>query len=196
MQADVIHTSELNLAELRLSDIRESRDNFPISLRELYNIHGLKYLMWAVNSINPKYDNLIYRFCVDCVESIEHLLVDERSLASLRAAKDYSEGRATRRQVMDTRLNAYSALLDTIDIDNINVRNSVSAVYHLTKLEPIHAIYCLENVIAANPENDYLYLELLFEYCRTGQRVNWREFFNEKESGLLKQRRPCILMGN
>lgn len=121
-----------------------------------------------------KFDRLWLHFACDCAEMVEHLITDERSKKAIVVARKNAEGEATIEEVKLAFNDASYAS-----------RNRLKA-YIMDETLPHHTKMSIDSAAyldSANEDIDgyeVIIRNLLIEYCRTGKRVNWLEFFGGK----------------
>jgi hypothetical protein len=132
-------------------------EDTPVSFKQIYDSNGHDDTLWCLRTTAPETHNLWRHFAVDAAEMVEHLMTDERSKNALRVARNHADGKATD----DELAAAWAAARDAAG----------DATWA--------AAWAAASAAARDAARDAAWdaqITLLMEYCRTGERVDWRKF--------------------
>ena len=127
-------------------------DDEMLTFEQIYSSNGYDDTLWCLRSM-PEQEMLWRHFAVDAAEMVEHLMDDERSKNSLRVARRHADGDATDDELAAARVAAGAAARVAAWVAvGVAARVAVGVAARVAQML------------------------LLMEYCRTGQRVDWRKF--------------------
>ena len=90
-------------------------DDEPLGIAVIFESNGLDDALWCLRAVEGR-DRELRLFAVECARSVQHLMTDKRSLATLDAALDAAErfanGQATAQEMAAARAAATTAAWD------------------------------------------------------------------------------------
>lgn len=128
----------------------------PITIDQIYQSNGYSDAMWALRTLGEKHNNILRHFAVDCAESVNHLLKDERSLKIVEVARAFADGKASAYELYAAREAARKAAMEADE----------DAAWGAARYAARQAAWQ-----AAWEATEAAQLRLLSEYLRTGKRV-------------------------
>jgi hypothetical protein len=141
-----------------LGGVRGYGLNTPITVEQIIKSNGIDDALWALRTLGEEHRSWLRHYAVDCAESVEHFMKDERSKQVLIVARNYANGEAT-----DVELHAAAAAAAAAAWDAA-AAVAWHAAWHAASAAARSAAWTTARDSAA-------YAELLIEYCRTGERV-------------------------
>ena len=112
-------------------------DDEPLALLTILESNGVEDAIWAFRAL-PEYSAKWRHYTVDCVERVQHLITDPRSLEALRVARLHADGLATDDQLTQA-CRAAAA-----------IRDATAATYAATAAAYAAAAYAAHDATAAN----------------------------------------------
>ena len=163
-------------------------DDETLTFEQIYSSNGYDDTLWCLRSV-PEQEMLWRHFAVDAAEMVEHLMDDERSKNSLRVARRHAEGQATDEELTAARAAARDAAWDAAWAAAWAAARA--AAWDAARDAAWDAAWAAARAAAWDAARDAAWaaaraaawdaawdaqMLLLMEYCRTGQRVDWRKF--------------------
>ena len=86
-------------------------DDEPLALSAILESNGLDDALWCLQAVDG-HDREIRLFAVECARSVQHLMVDPRSIAAIDVAERFANGQATSEEMISARVDARVAAWD------------------------------------------------------------------------------------
>ena len=152
----------------------------PLTFKQIYDSNGYDDTLWCLQSVNEQYYPVWRHFAVDCAEQVKHLMTDERSLNALVVARKHADGKATSAELAAAGDAAWvaawvAARAAAGDAAWVAARAAAwaaarAAAWDAAWVAARAAAWAVAKA-AAGDANRAAQIELLFQYCRTGERV-------------------------
>ena len=141
-----------------LGGLKEYGADTPLTFKQICDSNGYADTLWCLRSVDEKHYPLLRHFAVDCAEQVKHLMTDKRSLNALKVARKHADGKATDEELAAARDAAWDAAWDAA---GGAARAAAWAAGDAARAA----------ARAARDAAGDAQMKLLFEYCRTGERV-------------------------